>query len=142
MENALKDNNKWREKYPWHRSTHWTRATYIKLALFSILRCLYLLFYADDYTMYVAKNDDFCHKRVSDYYSCGTCFWWLLWRISVNCWPPMVNTFYMYNVCIHSSSLSVQTPEVLFIYSPFHKTLPRSSAFVNLILVRYYETET
>ena len=27
-----------------------------------------------------------------------------------------------------------------FIYLPFHKTLPRSSAFVNWISVRFYET--
>ena len=26
------------------------------------------------------------------------------------------------------------------LYHPFHKTLPRSSAFVNLISVRFYET--
>ena len=29
----------------------------------------------------------------------------------------------------------------LFIYRPFHKTLPRSSAFANQISVRFYETD-
>ena len=29
----------------------------------------------------------------------------------------------------------------LCVYRPFHKTLPRSSAFVNLISVRFYETD-
>ena len=29
----------------------------------------------------------------------------------------------------------------IFTYRPFHKTLPRSSAFVNWILVRFYETD-
>ena len=28
-----------------------------------------------------------------------------------------------------------------FLYRPFHKTLPRSSAFVNWISVRFYETD-
>ena len=37
----------------------------------------------------------------------------------------------MYIVCIFDS----------FEYRPFHKTLPRSSAFVNWISVRFYETD-
>ena len=32
------------------------------------------------------------------------------------------------------------TNEGITIYSPFHKTLPRSNAFVNWISIRFYET--
>ena len=35
----------------------------------------------------------------------------------------------------------LQTTIILFGYHPFHKTLPISSAFVNWISVRFYETD-
>ena len=41
------------------------------------------------------------------------------------------------------SRLTLQEDEeITFWYRPFHKTLPRSSAFVNYISVRFYEWQT
>ena len=46
-----------------------------------------------------------------------------------------------YRLFYYSIPLTFHTlSTVLCTYRPFHKTLPRSSAFVNWISVRFYET--
>ena len=51
------------------------------------------------------------------------------------------NTFYGFHLWVINVRQLREEIKIYFILHPFHKTLPKSRAFINRISVRFYETD-